>query len=205
MVGHLLQLPPKFTFEDHYHILETFLNYWNTWRESEGKNLCNGYITVNSWGLIVEFRNISWMKEITFELLRRYNVTYCAVIEPLLPPRMDLTRKDLLYVRFHGYGQNTWFNYLFNDEEMSKWANELESVVKKNPQTKIVAYFNNHFSGNAVKNALDLMPKLNITPESPLEQVIQEFKLTYQTNRKIPLKKTTKKNKSPFTLDKYLP
>lgn len=34
----------------------------------------------------VEFRNLSWMRDETWELLRKYGVAYANVDEPLLPP-----------------------------------------------------------------------------------------------------------------------
>jgi len=52
----------------------------------------------------VEFRNKSWIKDETWELLRKYNVAYTVVDEPLLPPEVYLTT-DFAYFRWHGKGK----------------------------------------------------------------------------------------------------
>jgi uncharacterized protein YecE (DUF72 family) len=110
--------------------------------------------------MAVEFRHLSWMTDKVFELLRRNNVIYCAVVEPLLPPRMDITNSDLLYLRFHGYGKSPWWNYQFSQEELDQWAKIIQTSVTNSPHTTHAIYFNNHYSGYAVKNAGDLIPKL---------------------------------------------
>jgi uncharacterized protein YecE (DUF72 family) len=62
-----------------------------------------------------------------------------------------VTSADHSFVRFHG--RNTkghyWYNYLYSKEEQ----------VKK--QTKVLrAYFNNHYGGAAVINALQFKEKM---------------------------------------------
>lgn len=161
--AHLLQLPPSFKFENHYTALEKYLNYWNSWRETRGKSLIPDNYSSKSWRLAVEFRHKSWMNSKTFELLERSNVAYCAVIEPILPPRMDITRDDLFYVRFHGYSeQKPFWNYNFSGPELTEWAEVLQAHLGTHKKADKLVYFNNHFSGYAVKNAADLMPKLGI-------------------------------------------
>jgi uncharacterized protein YecE (DUF72 family) len=196
MLAHLLQLPPKFSI-DHIGNLETFFSYWNEWRETRGKFIIGSNYSAQSWCLVVEFRHPSWMVDKTFELLRQYNVAYCAVVEPLLPPRMDITRDDLFYLRFHGYGKNPWFNYLFSQKEIADWAKLIKNSLDANPKTKHVAYFNNHFSGNAVKNALDLMPLVGLSPQNTLEAANKQFQRDIA-------KKITKTDKNGKSLDKWI-
>lgn len=182
MLSHLLQLPPNFTASKHETQLENFLNYWQEWRENEGKLLSAQNFNSNSWRITVEFRNLSWMQPKYFELLRKYNAVYCAVIEPLLPPRMDVTTNDLFYLRFHGFGNDPWFNYKFSDPELDKWAQEVNIVIDQNPNITVVSYFNNHFSGNAVKNAIDFIPRLHLTPSGSLDDVIATFESQIHSN-----------------------
>ncbi|MHA1562051.1 MAG: DUF72 domain-containing protein [Promethearchaeota archaeon] len=174
MIAHLIQLPPSFIFEKHWNNLENFLNLWNDFRDMYGNKL--------RWCPVVEFRHKSWMKDRTFNLLKDTNTAYCAVIEPEVPPRMDITRKDLFYLRFHGYGNKPWWNYSFSDNEN----------FSSNPKTVKVAYFNNHFSGYAVKNAQDLMPLIGLKP-------VQELKII---QRKVTQKGNI--NKSRRSLDKWI-
>ncbi|MHA2018581.1 MAG: DUF72 domain-containing protein, partial [Promethearchaeota archaeon] len=117
------------------------------------------------------FRHKSWMKDNTFDLLREKNVAYCAVIEPEIPPRMDITRNDLFYLRFHGFGKKPWWNYSFSDEELSNWGEIINNTLSENSNLIKVTYFNNHFSGYAVKNAMDLMPKMGVKPVQDLKIV----------------------------------
>ncbi|QEE14764.1 DUF72 domain-containing protein [Promethearchaeum syntrophicum] len=172
IIAHLIQLPPSFTYEKHWDNLENFLNLWNEFRDIKENKL--------RWCPVVEFRHKSWMKDKTFNLLKDTNTAYCAVIEPEIPPRMDITRKDLFYLRFHGYGKKPWWNYSFSDKELDQWAETLNEVFSKTPKAAKVVYFNNHFSGYAVKNAQDLMPKIGVKPVQNLE--LMQKKVTQKGN-----------------------
>ena len=104
------------------------------------------------------------MDDEVFSYLKRNKLTYCAVIEPLLPPRMDVTNPEFAYIRFHGYGKKIWFDYFFKEEEIKKWADEIRGVVQKSD--KVGIYFNNHYSGYATKNSLMMMAELNVQPRT---------------------------------------
>lgn len=208
MLAHLLQLPPSFNSEDNFVQLRDFLIYWNELRENIGKSLASSKYNIKSWRLVVEFRHNSWMNEKTFDLLKEHNIGYCAVIEPLLPPRMDITRKDIFYLRFHGFGKNPWFNYRFSDNELDHWASEILSIIESNQNSDICIYFNNHFSGNAVKNAMEIIPRLHLSPMHELETVIQNYskknnQFRKKTNKKDILSNSSE-DKSLIKMDKWL-
>ena len=115
------------------------------------------------------------MNEEVFNYLKQKSLTYCAVIEPLLPPRMDVTNPKLSYIRFHGYSKKIWFDYEFKEEEIKKWATSIKEVIQKSD--KVGIYFNNHFSGYATKNSLMMMKELDIKPRNlPKEIKILEIK-----------------------------
>jgi len=112
--------------------------------------------------LFVEFRNDSWMKKGTFQLLRDLGVGYCSVDEPqlkgLLPPTVVATTEEG-YVRLHGRNTRTWwgkgggdrYDYDYSSDELSEWAEkmlDLEGKVKK-----VYAFFNNCHAGHAARNA----------------------------------------------------
>jgi uncharacterized protein YecE (DUF72 family) len=61
----------------------------------------------------IEFRNLSWLKDETWDLLKKFNVTYTIVDEPLLPAEMHLTA-DFAYFRWHGKGEKIWFDYRYS-------------------------------------------------------------------------------------------
>ncbi len=152
LLAFLIQLPPSFKKEEHFANLREFIEEWPL----EYKN--------KEPFLVIEFRDLSWMDEEIFTFLKKRNLTYCCVIEPLLPPRMEITNKNLAYIRFHGYGEKIWFDYFFKEEEIKKWALKVKDVIQNSKKTGI--YFNNHYSGYATKNSLMMMKELNIKPKT---------------------------------------
>jgi uncharacterized protein YecE (DUF72 family) len=157
LLSFLIQLPPSFTKKDHFRNLKEFIENWPGDREGE------------KYHLVIEFRHRSWLVEEVFQYLRKNKLTYCAVIEPLLPSRMDVTNPAFAYIRFHGYGKEIWFDYLFKEEEITKFAHSIKDVIPK--AEKIGIYFNNHFSGYAVKNSFMMMKELGIKPRKSPEEV----------------------------------
>jgi len=163
LLSFLIQLPPSFTKEKYFENLREFVANWPEDKRQD------------AYHLAVEFRHKSWMSSDVFEYLSENSLTYCAVIEPLLPPRMDVTNPKMAYIRFHGYGKKPWFNYQFSEEEIKKWAISIKEVV--NETEKVGIYFNNHFSGYAAKNALMMMKELDIKPRTdPKDVTILETK-----------------------------
>jgi uncharacterized protein YecE (DUF72 family) len=150
----LLQLPPKFNYEDHKARLEYFLSFWNS--KIDGLIEQSEILKRGVPNLVVEFRNNDWLKEDTFDMLKNYNASFCTVVEPLLPPIIKIT-STIFYMRFHGFGQKIWFDYLFSEHEIDEWKPKILDLSPK--VGKVILYFNNHFSGNAVKNA-DYMKKI---------------------------------------------
>ena len=180
LLAFLIQLPPSFEKEKHFGVLKEFIKNW------PGDCKHDGY------HLVIEFRNKSWMDNEVFNYLKDNSLTYCAVIEPLLPPRMDVTNSEFAYIRFHGYGKKIWFDYYFSEEEIKKWVNSIRDVIQKSERVGI--YFNNHFSGYAVKNSLMLMKEMNLKPRNnPKEIEILEIK-----------KKSGIYSKDQTNLDKFL-
>jgi len=157
LLGFLIQLPPSFKKGDHFGNLKEFIHDW------PGNPKADGY------HLILEFRHLSWMEDDVFAYLKKNHLTYCAVVEPLLPPRMDVTDPQLAYIRFHGYGKRIWFDYFFKEEEIRKWAASIKEVINKTE--KVGIYFNNHFSGYAAKNSLMMMRELDTLPRNDPKNV----------------------------------
>jgi uncharacterized protein YecE (DUF72 family) len=139
----LIQLPPKYDFnlenlESFFKLLDPLFKY------------------------AVEFRNLTWMRNETWELLRNYEVAYTNVDEPLLPPEVHLTT-DFTYFRWHGRGESPWFDYLYEKSELDEWVTKVEEATKK--VDKIYGYFNNHFHGYAPENCLYLIERLGLLTE----------------------------------------
>ena len=139
----LIQLPPKYGFnpeslEGFFELLDPVFEY------------------------AVEFRNLSWMRSETWQLLEKHGVAYTIVDEPLLPPEVHLTT-DFGYFRWHGKGENPWFDYRYGKEELETWVPKVEEAAGK--VKKIVGYFNNHFHGYAPENCLYLIERLGLLSE----------------------------------------
>jgi len=140
----LVQLPPSYDYNPEN--LEAFLQLLRP-----------------PYRFAVEFRNLSWIRPETWDILKKYNVAYANVDEPLLPPEVHITT-DFSYFRFHGRGEKPWFNYLYKMEELEPWIPKLINSSKQ--VDKVYSYFNNHFHGYAPENCLSLIERLlGLTPK----------------------------------------
>jgi uncharacterized protein YecE (DUF72 family) len=140
----LIQLPPKYEFNPDN--LELFLKQLDP-----------------IFKYAVEFRNVSWMREETWKLLKLYDAAYVSVDEPLLPPDMHLTA-DFAYFRWHGRGKKPWFDYRYRSDELDPWVPKVQAAAVK--VKRVVGYFNNHFHGYAPENCLYLIEKLGLLSDA---------------------------------------
>jgi uncharacterized protein YecE (DUF72 family) len=110
--------------------------------------------------LSVEFRNQEWVREDSLKQLSSLGIPVVSVDEPaikgLLPK--NVFSKELLYLRFHGRNAEKWWNheqayerydYSYTREELEEW---ILPLLESEASVKVV-YFNNHFRGQAVRNA----------------------------------------------------
>ncbi len=139
----LIQLPPKYSFnsenlEEFFKLLDPRFRY------------------------AVEFRNISWIRDETWRLLKDYSVAYTNVDEPLLPGETHFT-SDFSYFRWHGRGEKIWFDYQYSKDELDKWVPKIEEAKLKTK--RILGYFNNHYHGYAPENALYLVERIGLSTE----------------------------------------
>ena len=139
----LIQLPPKYSFN--LENLEAFFAMLDP-----------------TFRYAVEFRNLSWIRDETWELLKVHDVAYTNVDEPLLPPEVHLTT-DFAYFRWHGKVEKIWFDYRYSNEELNLWIPKIEEAAGK--VNKIVGYFNNHYHGYAPENCQYLIEKLGLPSE----------------------------------------
>ena len=158
----LIQLPPKYEYDiDH---LESFFK-----------------ILPLDFKFAVEFRNLSWMRKETWDLLKKYEVAYTIVDEPLLPPEIHIT-SSIAYFRWHGKGRNPWFNYRYSREELEPWIPKVKATSNK--AKKVYGYFNNHFHGHAPENCLQVLEMLGMlkpTQQETMERVKRHRQRPKQT------------------------
>jgi uncharacterized protein YecE (DUF72 family) len=119
----------------------------------------------------VEFRHPTWMNDEAFKTLAENNVGYCVVDEPLLPALLKVT-SEFSYVRFHGRGKEPWYYYDYRVEELEEWKGRLTELSSR--AKKVYVYFNNHFRGYAVKNALQMMKIIGVA-EKPQEEALNKI------------------------------
>jgi len=154
----LIQLRPKFNYDEHVGHLENYLD-----------------IIPKNYEWAVEFRNLSWSRDETYDILRKHNVAYTVVDEPLLPPEVHNTA-DFAYVRWHGHGAQLWYDYEYSMDQLEEWKPKVEEI--KSNVRRTYGYFNNHFNANAVKNAVEMLELLD---QATLEQKIVHEKIaTYR-------------------------
>jgi uncharacterized protein YecE (DUF72 family) len=114
--------------------------------------------------LVVEFRNQVWLKEETFQYLKKNGIGFCIVDEPKLPKLMPYFTKataDISYFRFHGRNSN-WFNvpvsvrydYLYSEGELKEFIPDIKDISKTTAKTLV--FFNNCHAGSAAKNAAQM-------------------------------------------------
>jgi len=140
----LFQLPPSFTVNDFKNI-EGFLDRLPS---------SSGY------DYAVEFRHPSWNTEGPWEMLRHYNIAAVMTDSPAKEnlqflSNVTLTTADHSFIRFHG--RNTkghyWYDYLYNNDELQPWIEKISQIKQETKVLRI--YFNNHYGGKAVINALE--------------------------------------------------
>ncbi|MHB9093952.1 MAG: DUF72 domain-containing protein [Eubacteriales bacterium] len=111
----------------------------------------------------VEFRNQKWVCDETFDLLAQNGLAYVCVDEPdvkgLVKPVTAVTA-EVGYVRFHGRNAAKWYdhkesyeryNYLYSEDELAEWTPRIREMEAKSQ--KIFVSLNNHYQGQAVRNA----------------------------------------------------
>ena len=92
------------------------------------------------------------------EVLKHYNIA--AVMTDSSPSENLQYLSDVMVtadhslLRFHGRNikGHYWYNYLYSEQELKPWVEKVDQIRN---QTKILrVYFNNHYGGKAVVNAL---------------------------------------------------
>jgi uncharacterized protein YecE (DUF72 family) len=137
----LVQLPPSLKRDDQ--LLQDFLA-----------------ALPHRYDYVVEFRHPSWIHDATWRTLSKYQVAYCIVDEPLLPPEIHVT-SSIGYIRWHGHGERPWYNYRYTQQQLRDWIPKIREVQENT--TKTFGIFNNHFHGYAPENCIQTMKMLNIT------------------------------------------
>ena len=136
-----LQLPSSFTINE-FKQIEGFLD-----------KLPLGY------DYAIGFHHSSWRIEESLNMLRHYNIAVVIMDSPDLQPKhlSNITMTaDHLLIRFHDLMNEPRSNYLYSEDQLRVWADKINQL-RKDPEIKILRlYFNNHYGGKAIANAIQL-------------------------------------------------
>jgi uncharacterized protein YecE (DUF72 family) len=161
----IIQLPPSFTVKESKN-LEKFMDVLKNNSDIGSKN-----------HYALELRHNSWDTEGVFELLEHYNIASVLTDSPekenlgFLSNEENVTSKDIAAVRLHG--RNTtrdhyWYDYLYTEKELIPWASKIKRIKEKTDT--VFVYFNNHYSGKAIVNALQFKEMVNDQPLSEIQK-----------------------------------
>lgn len=128
------------------------------------------FSTFLQFKLCIEFRHNSWNILPVLSLLKKYNVTFVNIDQPTVSNSISLTNNitsNMAYIRLHGRNTKEWFNeqggrdsrynYLYEKEELKEWV---PFINNEKSVDEVFVIFNNHFRGQAVVNALQMLNML---------------------------------------------
>lgn len=190
----LIQLPPSFTIAS-FSILENFLEKLPRKSKNFSSYSNDGHVKkepkkgnskwIEEYQYALEFRHPSWDTEGPWELLKNYNVATVITDSPekenlSFLSNSTVTSSDHSFIRFHG--RNTighyWYNYLYTKKELEPWIDKVRNLRN---QTKILRiYFNNHYGGKAIINALQFKEMNGMSLRDEERKILQNAEDYYQ-------------------------
>lgn len=184
----LIQLPPSFSIE-YFNILEKFLDKIPR-KPERGNQIDNNTITTtnkvnDNYQYAIEFRHPSWNTEGPLELLKHYNIANVITDSPEKENLSFLSNSivsssDHSFVRFHGRNTSSghyWYNYLYIKKELGPWVDRITNL--KNQTKKLRIYFNNHYGGKAVINALQFKEMNGLSLNDKERKILQNAENYY--------------------------
>lgn len=152
----IIQLPPSFTIKES----QKLEDYLRVLRKDS---------IHNDIKFAVEFRHKSWNTEGSLELLQHYDIASVLTDSPARENLQFLSNEDNVtskstgvVIRLHGRNTNQnhyWYNYLYSEKELNPWIEKIKKIREKTDT--IFVYFNNHYSGKAIINALQFREMLD--------------------------------------------
>ncbi|MBZ5500455.1 MAG: DUF72 domain-containing protein [Acidobacteriia bacterium] len=125
--------------------------------------------------LALEVRHGSWDREEFYAFLRESDVAFCNVDQPVIGDSMEPSGRvtsRLGYLRLHGRNYRTWFekdagrderyDYLYTKAEIKEVSGRLRIMKQEADETYAIT--NNHFRGQALVNAIEILEELDAQP-----------------------------------------
>ena len=143
--------------------------------ESNIEHLERLFHHLQGFPLVLEVRHGSWDSEQTYDWLREKRVGFCNVDQPVigdsLRPGARVT-SSVGYFRMHGRNYQNWFNedagrdarydYLYSRVEIAELSHLVRTITQNAEETYAIT--NNHFRGQALVNALEILEELDAQP-----------------------------------------
>jgi uncharacterized protein YecE (DUF72 family) len=125
--------------------------------------------------LALEVRHGSWDREDFYDALHTQGVAFCNVDQPVIGDSMAPSARvtaRIGYLRMHGRNYRTWFqkdagrdaryDYLYTKAEIKEVSERLRSMKQAAEETYAIT--NNHFRGQALVNAIEILEELDTRP-----------------------------------------
>jgi uncharacterized protein YecE (DUF72 family) len=130
---------------------------------------------LSGFPLVLEVRHGGWDQEPFYGFLRERGVAFCNVDQPVIgnsiKPDARATAR-LGYFRLHGRNYGNWFredagrdaryDYLYTKQEVHELSDKIRQVHQNTEETYAVT--NNHFRGQALVNAMEILEELDGAP-----------------------------------------
>jgi uncharacterized protein YecE (DUF72 family) len=138
--------------------------------------------------LVIEVRHSSWNQPEVFAWLAESGVGFCNIDQPVIgrslaPTARAIPQSGLGYVRLHGRNYEQWFsatetgaeryNYFYSMEELRPWAERIRQIAENADVTFVIT--NNHFRGQAIANALQLVSLMRAGPVRVPETLLAHY------------------------------
>ncbi len=154
--------------------------------EPNHEYLTRVFASLQEFPLVVELRHGTWNQESFYEFLSNSGVAFCNVDQPVignsLQPLARVT-SPVGYFRLHGRNYKNWFkedagrdaryDYLYSKEEISEVSRLIKIV--KDGAVETYAITNNHFQGQALANAFDILQELDQSPQQVPSQLAAAY------------------------------
>jgi uncharacterized protein YecE (DUF72 family) len=185
----LIQLPPSFSIE-YFNTLEKFLE--NIPRkpneENEKENNVPDEKINKDYQYAIEFRHPSWNTEGPLDLLKHHNIANVVTDSPekenlSFLSNSIVTSKEHSFIRFHGRNTTSgryWYNYLYSKKELEPGVSKVKKI--KNQTKDLRIYFNNHYGGKAIINALQFKEMNGSSLKDKERKILQNAEDYYNFN-----------------------
>jgi uncharacterized protein YecE (DUF72 family) len=149
---------------------------------------------LSNFPLVLEVRHGSWHQESFYGFLRENNVAFCNVDQPVIGnsirPSARVTA-SIGYFRFHGRNYENWFkedsgrdaryDYLYSKDEIRQLSSQIRAVQQTTEETYAIT--NNHFRGQALVNAMEILEELDSQPPTVPPLLEERYSERFKSHR----------------------